>query len=192
MYMGKGCEVLLICRSDMEQKQAPHQLGQKRLGWGQTGDCVFQTRGRVFVITWCISPLAWKGEDGGRQGSGEEIQTQIGGPMRSEEVETIHASFDLAEFVQSPKKPVLLRLVGVMEEETAVMGPLLFLSCCPPPKGLQAQVRKASLKASEAQKLGSRRLELDGRGIKHSPYVCSKQPIAHVVKILNIFLKVIL
>lgn len=67
-------------------------------------------------------------EDGARRGSGEAVQTQLGGPMRSEEVESIHSSFDLAELVQSPKKPVLPKLVGVIEEETAVIRPSLLLS----------------------------------------------------------------
>lgn len=72
--------------------------------------------------------------------------------------------------MQSPKKPVLPRLVGVIEEETPVTGASLLLSApgCPPPKELQEQVRKASLNASEAQNLGSRRLELGGSGIIQS------------------------
>lgn len=83
----------------------------------------------MFVIPWCImSPLAWTREGGARWGSGEAAQTQLGGATRSEEVETIHSPLDLAEFVQSPKKPVLPTLVGVMEEETAVIGPSLLLS----------------------------------------------------------------
>lgn len=87
-----------------------------------------------------------------------------------EDMGTIHSSFDLAEFVQSSKKLVLPRLVGVIEEETSVIGASLLLSVpgCPPPKGLQEQVRKDSLKASEAQNLGSRRLELGGSGIIQS------------------------
>lgn len=97
----------------------------------------------MFVVTWCMSQNAhkiWTGEDGARWSSGEAVQTQMGGPPRSEEVGTIHSAFDLAEFVQSPKKPVLPRLVGAIEEETAVTGASLLLSApgfpaAPHPKG---------------------------------------------------------
>lgn len=63
---------------------------------------------------------------GARQGSGKAVQTHLGGPTRSEEVETIRSSFNFAGFVKSPKKPIIPGLVGVIEEETAVIGASLL------------------------------------------------------------------
>lgn len=75
-----------------------------------------------------MSLLAWTGDDGARWGSGEAAQTQLGVPMRSEEVGTTHSAFDFAQYVQSPKKLVLPRLVDAIKEERAVTGAsLLFI-----------------------------------------------------------------
>lgn len=63
---------------------------------------------------------------GARQGSGKAVQTHLGGPTRSEEVETIRSSFNFAGFVKSPKKPIIPGLVGVIKEETAVIGASLL------------------------------------------------------------------
>lgn len=122
---GQGCEVLLIFRPGMEWKQASHQLGQRRLEWGQIWLVVFLKKGQGVCDHMMYITIGLDRGGGARQGSGKAVQTHLG-PTRSEEVETIRSSFNFAGFVKSPKKPIIPGLVGVIEEETAVIGAALF------------------------------------------------------------------